>query len=186
MRPCYTLTSDKPAVACARDVLSCRTVSAEHVNFNSTRFCTSLSFLLRVTRGTIIPTSDRNALFPVAVSPVAVLVMNTPFGSSAQIEAFSTDGPGKGAVTRPAASLTSGKSYKLVKSETGDNLFVEAREYDPLAHHRPRNKEANKGEGLGFLFCCFAPKVEEPAATAERHYSVQPSASMDTPSDKTL
>lgn len=44
---------------------------------------------------------------------------------------------------------------------------------DPLEHHRKRDKASDKGEGMRFLFCCCAPKVEEPAATAERYYSMK-------------
>ncbi|KIY99159.1 hypothetical protein MNEG_8802 [Monoraphidium neglectum] len=80
--------------------------------------------------------------------------------------------------------------FNLVASPSGANLFVEAaKEYDPLEHHRPRNKEANKGEGLGFMFscftCCGAPAVKESAATAERHYSLPPSASAADLGNKT-
>lgn len=75
-------------------------------------------------------------------------------------------------------------NYALVASPSGKNLFVETPEFDVLAPHRPRDKESNKGEGLGFLFscfsCCGAPATDpvEPAATAERHYSLPPSESL--------
>jgi hypothetical protein len=34
------------------------------------------------------------------------------------------------------ASLAKAKSYKLVKSDTSNNLYVETKDYDPLEHHR--------------------------------------------------
>lgn len=36
------------------------------------------------------------------------------------------------------------------------------------------------------MFCCCAPKVQEPAHTAERHYSMAASPSMDNIPDKAL
>ncbi|KAI8477265.1 MAG: hypothetical protein J3K34DRAFT_515926 [Monoraphidium minutum] len=82
--------------------------------------------------------------------------------------------------------LTKTKSYALVASPSGVNLFVEAPEYDPLAPHRKDDQEHNQGEGLGaLLLSCFgccgraAPaEPKEPAATADRHYSLPQSESM--------
>lgn len=78
--------------------------------------------------------------------------------------------------------LETSKSFKLVPSPSGANLFVEAPEYDPVAPHRPDDEQHNKGEGIGFLFsclwCCRPAPAPEPAATAERHYSLPPSESM--------
>ena len=35
-----------------------------------------------------------------------------------------------------SSALNKAKSYKLVKSDTSNNLYVETKEYDPLEHHR--------------------------------------------------
>jgi len=52
--------------------------------------------------------------------------------------------------------------------------------FTPTPTHPPphqRDKDSNKGEGMGFMFSCFrcwgasAETPEEPAATAERHVS---------------
>eukprot|EP00878_Enallax_costatus_P002025 GHUV01002189.1.p1 GENE.GHUV01002189.1~~GHUV01002189.1.p1 ORF type:complete len:210 (+),score=29.78 GHUV01002189.1:92-721(+) len=105
--------------------------------------------------------------------PQAVSTSTTQNMAAAQDSAFSasaqTGFDGKdaayGTETMTAqASIPSSKSYKLVKSETGNNLYVETKEYDPLAHHRPHDKAHNKGQGLGFMLCCFggkSPKDED-------------------------
>lgn len=56
--------------------------------------------------------------------------------------------------------------YKIVRTATGKN-YVEANEYDPLEHHRSRDKESNKGSGLGFMFCCCAPSAKEVEESVE-------------------
>ncbi|KAF8056462.1 hypothetical protein HT031_006319 [Scenedesmus sp. PABB004] len=95
--------------------------------------------------------------------------MAAPAGDSAFAAAAQApvEAPGKADTRAPvdveaSSSLPSTKSYKLVKSPTGNNLYVEAPEYDPLEHHRKKDKAANKGEGLRFMFpCCFAPQADE-------------------------
>ncbi|GBF94341.1 hypothetical protein Rsub_06963 [Raphidocelis subcapitata] len=85
-----------------------------------------------------------------------------------------------------------GSTFNLVASPSGANLFVEpVDQYDPFAPHR---KHGSGGEGLWSLMfggCSMLPWCSpggaaaaapappvEPAATAERHYSLPPSQSM--------
>ncbi|GBF91530.1 hypothetical protein Rsub_04270 [Raphidocelis subcapitata] len=110
----------------------------------------------------------------------------------AEDEAFSTPCFTQCPSRRRAFDDANGKPGDCVNIAVsrGKNLFVETPEFDVLAPHRPRDKDANKGEGLGFLFSCFAccgapaEDTAETAATAERHYSLPPSESLTNLANK--
>uniref|UniRef100_A0A383VZ35 Uncharacterized protein n=1 Tax=Tetradesmus obliquus TaxID=3088 RepID=A0A383VZ35_TETOB len=100
----------------------------------------------------------------------------TAFAEPAQTP-YEKDASGSGVDVAADAqgSLPSSKSYKLVKSPTG-NMYVEPNEYDPLEHHRKDDAAHTKGQGLGFMFCCCSKPAtkEEP----ERYgYELEPSES---------
>jgi len=76
------------------------------------------------------------------------------------------------------------EGYKLTSSKSGNNLYVENKEYDPLEKHRSREKGANKGEGLSILCCCFgrskvveATEADKARGGMDRMYSLQANAS---------
>lgn len=47
--------------------------------------------------------------------------------------------------------------------------------------HPQKDRNANKGDGLGFMCCCFKPRVSEPGI--DRMYSMGDIKSADTPDD---
>eukprot|EP00882_Tetradesmus_deserticola_P024905 GHRQ01027263.1.p1 GENE.GHRQ01027263.1~~GHRQ01027263.1.p1 ORF type:complete len:117 (+),score=31.41 GHRQ01027263.1:72-422(+) len=103
-----------------------------------------------------------------ANEPVQVLYEKDVVGSGANVTAGQQ------------SSMPSAKSYQLVKSATG-NVYVEPKAYDPLEHHRKRDAEHSKGQGLGFMFCCFSQPATREVERAG--YELEPTNSSTTKQD---